>query len=49
MHRNCLDFLLKCQLEHEEFYFVPRKRNNSGRLNKGMYFRGSEDYLVITF
>lgn len=49
MHRNCLDFLLKWQLEHKDFYFVPRKRNNRGRLDKGMYFRGSEDYLVITF
>ena len=49
MHRNCLDFLLKWQLEHEDFYFVPRKINNKGRLDKGMYFRGSEDYLVITF
>ncbi len=49
MHRNCLDFLLKWQLEHEDFYFVPRKRNNRDRLDGGMYFRGSEDYLVITF
>lgn len=49
MHRNCLDFLLKWQLEHEDFYFVPRKINNSGRLDKGMYFRGSDDYIVITF
>lgn len=49
MHRNCLDFLLKWQLEHEDFYFVPRKRNNNGRLDKGMYFCGNEDYLVITF
>lgn len=49
MHRNCLDFLLKWQLEHENFYFVPRKKNNSGRLDKGMYFRGNDDYIVLTF
>ncbi|MCM1125824.1 MAG: hypothetical protein NC429_05075 [Lachnospiraceae bacterium] len=49
MHRNCLDFLLKWQLEHEKFYFVPRKKNNSGRLDKGMYFRGNDDYIVLTF
>lgn len=49
MHRNCLDFLLKWQLEHDDFYFVPRKRNNRGRLDKGMYFRGSDDYIVLTF
>lgn len=49
MHRNCFDFLLKWQIEHENFYFVPRKRNNKGRLDRGMYFRGSEDYIVLTF
>lgn len=49
MHKNCLDFLLKWQLEHENFYFVPRKINNSGRLDKGMYFRGNDNYIVISF
>ena len=49
MHRNCLDFLLKWQLEHEDFYFLTRKKNNSGRRDKGMYFCGNEDYIVITF
>lgn len=48
MNKNCLDFLLKWQLEHENFYFVPRKRNKD-RLDKGMYFRGNEDYIVLTF
>lgn len=49
MHRNCLDFLLKWQLEHDNFYFVPRKINRGGRRDKGMYFCGSDDYIVITF
>lgn len=49
MHRNCLDFLLKWQLEHEDFYFVPRKNNNRGRRDKGMYFCGNEKYIVLTF
>ncbi len=49
MNRNCLDFLLKWQLEHDDFYFVPRKINNRGRLDKGMYFRGNDDYIVISF
>lgn len=49
MNKNCLDFLLKWQLEHEDFYFVPRKRNNNNRLDKGMYFCGNEDYIVLTF
>lgn len=49
MHRNCLDFLLKWQLEHEDFYFMPRKKNNRDRLDKGMFFRGNDDYIVISF
>lgn len=49
MHRNCLDFLLKWQLEHEDFYFMPRKKNNKGRLDKGRYFRGDDNYIVISF
>lgn len=28
INRGCLDFLLEWQLEHEDFYFVPRKNNN---------------------
>ena len=49
IHKICLDFLLKWQLEHDDFYFVPRKKNNSGRLDKGMYFRGNDNYIVISF
>lgn len=48
MNKNCLDFLLKWQLEHEDFYFVPRKRDKD-RLDKGMYFRGNKDYIALTF
>ena len=25
IHKNCLDFLLDWQAEHDDFYFVPRK------------------------
>lgn len=49
IHRNCLDFLLEWQSEHNGFYFVPRKINNKNRLDAGMYFRGNENYMVITF
>lgn len=49
MHKNCLDFLLKWQLEHDSFYFIPRRKNNMGRRDKGMYFCGSDSYIVITF
>ena len=49
IHRSCLDFLLEWQSEHDGFYFVPRKINNKNRLEAGMYFRGNEDYMVLTF
>lgn len=49
IHKNCLDFLLEWQIKHEDFYFVPRKINNKHRLEQGMYFRGNDDYMVLTF
>lgn len=49
MHKDSLDFLLKWQLEHENFYFVPRKINRDKRLDKSMYFCGNKDYIVLTF
>lgn len=49
VHRNCLDFLLEYQANHADFFFVPRKINNKNRLEQGMYFRGNDDYMVLTF
>lgn len=49
IHKQCLDFLLEWQSQNPDFYFVPRKINNKKRLEKGMFFRGNEDYLVLTF
>lgn len=49
IHRKCLDFLLEYQLNTKDFYFVPRKINNKNRLDKGMYFRGNESYMVLSF
>lgn len=49
VHKKCLDFLLEWQFENQDFYFVPRKINNKKRLEKGMFFRGNESYLVLTF
>ena len=46
MNRNWLDFLLKWQLEHKDFYFVPRKRNKD-RLDKGMYFAVMRTILCL--
>ncbi len=49
IHESCLDFLLECQLKDENFFFVPRKINNKNRLEQGMYFRGNEHYLALSF
>ena len=32
IHKNCLDFLLDWQAEHDDFYFVPRKINNKNSM-----------------
>lgn len=49
IHKSCLEFLLEYQLKDSSFFFIPRKINNKNRLDQGMYFRGNEDYLVLTF
>lgn len=49
VHKACLDFLLECQIKDDKFFFVPRKINNKNRLEQGMYFRGNEDYMVLSF
>ena len=49
IHEKCLDFLLDYQRKTSEFYFIPRKINNKNRLSEGMYFRGNEKYLVLSF
>lgn len=49
IHRECLAFLLDYQVKVQNFYFVPRKNNNKNRLAEGMYFRGNEDYLTLSF
>ena len=49
IHSKCLDFLLEYQLKVQDFYFVPRKINNKNRLEEGMYFRGNESYMTLSF
>lgn len=49
IHRKCLDFLLEYQLKNPNFFFVPRKINNKNRLADGMYFRGNNNYLALSF
>lgn len=49
IHKSCLEFLLEYQSKDGNFFFIPRKINNKNRLEQGMYFRGNEDYLVLSF
>ncbi len=49
IHKSCLEFLLEYQSKNNDFFFVPRKINNKKRLDQGMFFRGNDDYLVLTF
>ena len=49
IHQNCFDFLINYQKEHNDFYFIPRKMNNSNRLDDGYYFIGNNAYLMISF
>lgn len=49
IHGECLDYLLGYKLNHPYFHFIPRIKDNKGRLSDGLYFRGNEEYLQITF
>lgn len=48
-HEKMLDYLLKIQKDNPKFYFVPRKINNKGRLDKGYWFLGNEHYSYLSF
>lgn len=49
IHQKCLDFLLDYQIKTPDFYFIPRKIDKKKRLSKKMYFRGNDNYLVLSF
>ena len=44
-----LDYLLKKRLEIPDLTFSVRTRNIDGRLEKGFWFAGTEDYISIGF
>lgn len=48
-HAECFSYLVRYQHEHKDSYFIPRKINNSNRLDLNYYFRGDDKYLLITF
>ena len=49
IHEEILDHLIKLRQSDSQLYFVPRKINNKGRLDKGYWFIGNEYYLHISF
>lgn len=50
IHKDILNFLLNYRKNVDSsLFFVPRKKNNKGRLEKGYFFTGNESYLGITF
>lgn len=48
-HEKILDHLLRLRKIDSGLYFVPRKINNKGRLDKGYWFLGNEYYLNLSF
>jgi len=48
-HEKILDHLLRLRKTDSGLYFVPRKINNKGRLDKGYWFLGNEYYLNLSF
>lgn len=50
IHKEVLNFLLKYKKETDKnLFFVPRRINNKGRLDKGYFFTGGENYLGVSF
>jgi len=48
-HEKILDYVLSLRKDNPELYFVPRKINNKGRLDKGYWFLGNEHYCYVSF
>ena len=49
LNEKVLDYLIKVRQKTSEFYFVPRKINNKGRLDDGYWFIGNDEYLHVSF
>src|SRR5437764_3846201 len=49
IHEKVLDYFLSLRIRDSNFFFVPRKINNKGRLDEGYWFLGNEYYLHISF
>lgn len=49
IHEKILDHLVQLRESDKGLYFVPRRRNNKGRLDKGFWFLGDEKYMQVSF
>ncbi|MFW6029932.1 MAG: hypothetical protein ACOCRO_06720, partial [Halanaerobiales bacterium] len=48
IHDQVFDFLYRKKSE-DDLFFMTRKNNNKGRLDKGYWFRGDNNYLATSF
>jgi 5-methylcytosine-specific restriction protein B len=48
-HEEILQYLLKYKEDHPGFQFLTRSSRNLERLQKGLWFNGSDDYIAIFF
>lgn len=49
IHNEVYDLLIKYWQNDPSFHFTFRKSNRDGRLDKGYWFYGNDDYLAISF
>lgn len=48
IHEKILDHLVKRRKSDPDLFFMPRKINNDGRMDKGYWFLGNEDYVYVS-
>ena len=49
IHQEVLDHLIELRKTNPKLFFVPRLVNRKSRLDKGYWFIGNEEYLVLSF
>lgn len=49
IHEKVLDYLLNKRKKNSDLFFATRKINKGGRLDKGYWFLGNDNYVNISF
>lgn len=49
IHQNVFDILFEYHKKDEDFFFALRQLNRNGRLEKGYWFLGNENYVSVSF